>query len=101
MSSMVAGLLGLLGGLELLESNVHQDAPPIRELVLLGPWGMPIIPIFPMDPRPPWGTLIELQTLVNHYIHKTWHVLPSPSPQSLVNLGNGPLGLNPLDTRVI
>jgi len=37
MSSMVAGLLGLLGGLELLESNVHQDAPPIRELVLLGP----------------------------------------------------------------
>jgi hypothetical protein len=26
--------------------------------------------------------------------------LPSPSPQSLVNLGNGPLGLNPLDPRV-
>jgi hypothetical protein len=25
----------------------------------------------------------------------------SPSPQSLVNLGNGPLGLSPLNTRVI
>jgi len=62
---------------------------------------MPIIPIFPMDPRPPWGILIELQTMVNHYIHKAWQVLPSPSPQSLVNLGNRPLGLNPLDTKVI
>jgi len=62
---------------------------------------MPIIPISPMDPRPPWGILIELQTLVNHYIHKTWHVLPSPSPQSFVDLGNGCLGLNPLDTKVI
>jgi len=62
---------------------------------------MPIIPIFPMDPKPPWRILIELQTLANHYIHQAWHALPSPSPQSLVNFGNGPLGLNPLDTRVI
>jgi len=62
---------------------------------------MPIIPISPMDPRPPWVILIEFQTLVNHYIHQAWHALPSPSQQSLENLGNGPLGLNPLDTRVI
>jgi len=33
---MVDGFLGLLGGLELLESNVHQDAPPIGELAVLG-----------------------------------------------------------------
>ncbi len=62
---------------------------------------MPIIPIFPIDPRPPWGILIEFQTLVSHYIHQAWHAWPSPSPQSLVNLGNGPLGSNPLDTKVI
>jgi hypothetical protein len=34
---MVAGFLGLLGGLELLKSNVHQDAPTNGELVVLGP----------------------------------------------------------------
>jgi hypothetical protein len=34
---MVAGFLGLPCGLELLESNVHQDAPANGELVVLGP----------------------------------------------------------------
>jgi hypothetical protein len=62
---------------------------------------MPIIPISPLDLRPPWGTLIKLQASTSHYIHQAWHTLPSPSPQSLMNLGNGPLGLSPLDTRVI
>ncbi len=57
--------------------------------------------VSPLDPRPPWGTLIEFQALTNHYIHQAWHTLPSLSPQSLVNLGNGPPGLSPLDTRVI
>ncbi len=61
---------------------------------------MLVIPISPLDPRPQWGKLIELQALASHYIHQAWHILPSPSPQSLVNLGNGPLGLNPLDPRV-
>jgi len=34
---MVAAFLGLPGGLELLENNVHQDAPPNGELAVLGP----------------------------------------------------------------
>jgi len=86
----------------LLEGNVHdQDTPPNGELAVLGPHAMPIIPIFPLDPRPPCGILIEFQALATHYIHQAWHALLSPSPQSLVNLGNGPLGLNPLDTKVI
>jgi len=101
-STMLVGFSSLPHGLELLEGNVHdQDAPPNGELAVLKPHGMPIIPIFPLDPRPPWGILIKLQTLASHYINQAWHALPSPSPQSLVNLGNGPLGLNPLDTRVI
>ncbi len=62
---------------------------------------MPIIPISPLDPRPPWATLIKLQALGSHYIHQAWNIMLSPSPQSLVNLGNGPLGLSPLNTRVI
>ncbi len=62
---------------------------------------MPIIPISPLDPRPPCSILIEFQALANHYIHQAWHILPSPSPQSFVNLGNGPLGLNPLDIKII
>ncbi len=62
---------------------------------------MPIIQVFPLDLRPPWGTLIEPQALANHYIHQAWHTLSSPSPQSPMNLGKGPLGLSPLDIRVI
>ncbi len=62
---------------------------------------MSIIHVSPLDPRPPWGTLTELQALTSHYIHQTWHILSSPSPQSLMNLGKGLLNLSPLDTRVI
>ncbi len=99
---MLTRFSSLPHGLELLEGNVHyHDAPPNGELVVSRPQGMPIIPIFPLDLKPLWDTLIKLQTLANHYIHQAWHTLPSLSPQSLVNLGIGLLGLNPLDIRVI
>jgi len=62
---------------------------------------MSIILVFPLDLRPPWGTLTKFQALVSHYIHETWHTLPSLSAQSFVNLGNGPPCLSPLDTKVI
>jgi hypothetical protein len=62
---------------------------------------MPIIPISPLDLKPPWGTLTKFQALDSHYIHRAWHILPSPSPQSLMNLGNGPPSLSPLDIKVI
>jgi hypothetical protein len=83
--------------------NIHdQEALPNGELTMSRPKGMPIIPIFPLDLRPPiWGTLIKFQALTNHYIHQTWHTLLSPSPQSFVNIGNGPPGLSPLDIKVI
>jgi hypothetical protein len=43
-------------GLELLEGNVHvQNAPPNGKLAMLGPQGMLIILIFPLDPKPPWA----------------------------------------------
>jgi len=32
---MVVGFLGLPSGFELLESNMHQDAPPIGEIGVL------------------------------------------------------------------
>jgi hypothetical protein len=52
-SNMLDGFSSLPHGLELLEGNVHdQDAPPNGELAVLGPHGMLIIPIFPLDPRP-------------------------------------------------
>jgi hypothetical protein len=58
---MLVGFLGLPHGLELLEGNVHdQDAPPNGELAVLRLHGMPIILVFPLNPRPPWGTLTEL-----------------------------------------
>jgi hypothetical protein len=67
---MLVGFLGLLHGLELLEGNIHyQDAPQNGELAMLGLKAMLIIPIYPLDPRPPWGTLNEFQALNNHYIH--------------------------------
>jgi hypothetical protein len=49
-------LTSLPHGLELLEGNVHyHDAIPNGELVVSRPQGMPIIPIFPLDLKPPWG----------------------------------------------
>ncbi len=63
--------------------------------------GISLIQISTLDPNPPWGTLIKLQALAIHFIHQVWHLLPSLSPQTFVDVGNGPFGLNPLDTRVI
>jgi hypothetical protein len=101
-STMLGGFSSLPHGLELLDGNVHdQDAPPNGELVMSRAHGILIILISPLDPRPPWSTLTELQASACHYIHQAWHILPSPNPQSLVNLGNGPPSLSPLDTRVI
>ncbi len=58
---MLARFSGLPRGLEFLEGKVHdQDAPPNGELVVSRPHGMLIILVFPLDPRPPWATLIEL-----------------------------------------
>jgi hypothetical protein len=58
---MLVGFSSLPHGLELLEGNVHdQDAPPNGELVVSRPQWMPIILVFPLNPRPPKGTLIEL-----------------------------------------
>jgi hypothetical protein len=69
-STMLAGFSSLPHGLELLEGNVHdQDAPPNGELVVLGSQGMPVIPVSPLDLRPPWGTLTKPQALASHYIH--------------------------------
>jgi hypothetical protein len=63
---------------------------------------MTFILISTLDPRLPWGTLIELQTLTIHdYIHQAWHILPSPNPHSFVHVNNGPPSLSPLDTKVI
>jgi hypothetical protein len=99
---MLVGFSSLPHELELLEGNVcDQDAPPNGELTMSRLQGMLIILIFPLDPRPPWGTLVEFQASANHYIHQAWHIPPSPNPQSLVNLGNRPLGISPLDTKAI
>jgi hypothetical protein len=69
-SIMLARFSSLPHGLELLKGNVHnQNAPPNGELVMSRPHGMPIIPVSPLDPRPPWGTLIKFQASANHYIH--------------------------------
>ncbi len=62
---------------------------------------MLIIPIFPLDPKLPWGTLNELQASTNHYVHHAQHLLLSPNPCSLLNVSNGPPNLSPLDTRII
>jgi len=67
----LAGILGFPHGFELLEGNVHnQNAPPNDELAMSGPQGMPIIQKFPLDSRPPWGTLTKLYASANHYIHQ-------------------------------
>ncbi len=49
---------------------------------------------------PQWGTLLDLQAMANHYIQLS-HTLPSPNPHIFVNVNNGPLKVNPLDTKVI
>jgi hypothetical protein len=65
---MLARFSSLPHGLELLEGNVHdQDIPPNGELIVLRPHGMLVIQVFPLDPRPPWGTLTKLHALASHY----------------------------------
>jgi hypothetical protein len=69
-SIMLVGFSSLPHGLELLEGNIHDhDAPPNGELAMLRLKGMPIVLISSLDPKPPWGTLIELQASTNPYIH--------------------------------
>jgi hypothetical protein len=58
---MLVRFSNLSHGLELLKGNVHdQDALPNGELTMSRPHGMPIIPCFPLNPRPPKDTLIKL-----------------------------------------
>jgi hypothetical protein len=42
-----------------------------------------------LDPRQPWGTLIEFQISTSHYIHQVWHILLSPNPHSFVDFAMG------------
>jgi hypothetical protein len=78
---MLLGFSSFPHGLELLEGNIHDhDAPPNGEFVMLRLKGMPSVLISLLDPKPPWGTLTKLQTLVSHYIHQVWHNWLSPSP---------------------
>ncbi len=94
--------LGLPHWFKLLESNIHdQHEPPNKKLAISRSQGISFVQVSTLDPDPPWGTLIKLQALATHFIHQVWHILPSPSPQTFVDVGNGPLGLNPLDIGVI
>jgi hypothetical protein len=69
-STKLVGFLSLLHGLELLEGNInYQDAPQNDELAMSRLKAMLIIPLYPLDPMPPWGTLNEFQALTSHYIH--------------------------------
>jgi hypothetical protein len=65
--------------------------------------GMSFIQDSTLDSMPPWGTLSEtLQALTIHYIHHSWHTLPSSSPQLFVDNNKRPPRLNPiLDTKVV
>lgn len=71
------------------------------ELTISRSHGISFIQVSTLDPNPPWGTLIKLQALALHFIHQVWHILPSLSPQTFVDVGNGPLDLSPLDIGVI
>jgi hypothetical protein len=62
--------------------------------LVLRPQRIPLILIFPMNPKPPWNRLTKPQTLSNHYIHQVWQILLSPSPHSFVDVSNGPLRLS-------
>jgi hypothetical protein len=99
---MLAQFLGLPHGFDLLEGNVDvMDNPPTHELEMLGAHIGPFIQGSSCNPPPSWGMLLELHALAIHYIHQAWHILPSPSPQVLVDPSHGPLGLQPLDFRVV
>jgi hypothetical protein len=70
-SIMLVGFFGFPHGFELLEGNIHdQDVPPSGELMMLRPQRIPLIPIFPLDPRPTWGTLTKFQALVSKNTHQ-------------------------------
>jgi hypothetical protein len=46
-------------------------------------------------------TLGPMAHATSNSIHKIWHTISAPSPHSPMNASNGPLGLNPLDTKII
>jgi hypothetical protein len=77
------------------------DNPPTHELEMLSAQVGPFIQDSSCNPPPLWGTMSEFHALTRYYIHQAWHTLLSPNPHSLVDLGHGPLGLRPLDFRVI
>jgi hypothetical protein len=78
---MLAGFSSLFHGLELLDGNIHdQDAPSNGALAMSGLEGIPIILMFPLDPKLPWGILTKFQASTSHYIYQAWHTLPSPNP---------------------
>jgi hypothetical protein len=57
---MLARFSGLPHGLEFFEGNVHDQDPLLNdELTVLGPKGMPIVLVYSLDLKPPWGTLTE------------------------------------------
>jgi hypothetical protein len=99
---MLVGFSSLPNGLKLFEGN-HRDRgdPPNGELTMIIMNLTSGIPSLMLDPIPRWGTLSNLKTLVDVCIQKAWHTLPSPSLQIVVEIGNGPPKLNPLDTIII
>jgi hypothetical protein len=99
---MLVGFSSLPNGLKLFEGNHHdRDDPPNGELAMIIMNSTPCIPSSMLDPIPSCGTLLNLKTLVNVYIQKAWHTLPSSSMQIVVEIINGPPRLNPLDTIII
>jgi hypothetical protein len=69
-STMLFKFSKLPNGYDLLEGNIHaQDMPPSNELKMSSVIGKLSIQASPLDPTSPWGTLLELQSLANHYIH--------------------------------
>jgi hypothetical protein len=59
----------LLHGYDLLEGNIHEQDMPFSELEMPNASGRPSIQVSPFHPTPPWGKLLELHALTNHYIH--------------------------------
>jgi hypothetical protein len=76
----VGGISSLPNGLKLFKGNHHdRDDPPNGELAMIIMNSTLGIPSSMLDPIPRWGTLLNLKTLIDVYIQKAWHTLPSPT----------------------
>jgi hypothetical protein len=96
-SIKLVGFSSLPNGLKLFEGNQHdRDDPPNGELTMIIMNSTPCTPSSMLDPIPNWGILLNFKTLVDVYIQKAWHTLPSLSLQIVVEILNGPPRLNPL-----